>query len=97
MDQLLKSGKVKPTEKISQGTYRHLLHDNQYGEKGWIDLNVIEKDALGNAVGIRAEELYKQYFPEEYFKALREAQALAEQTGTKAQLKITRTQKNYQK
>jgi hypothetical protein len=34
MDELLRSGKVKESERISPGTYRHLLNNDAYGAQG---------------------------------------------------------------
>lgn len=53
-------------------TWLYKIENGKYGEAGDIDLNVIGETPEGLATGIRAEELYQQYFPDEYFKALRE-------------------------
>lgn len=91
MDKLLKEGKVKPSEMLTGDTYRHLLNNDAYGEQGWIDLNIIKKGNDGNATGFRAEELYKQYFPDEYFEALRTAAAESANKRTSTNVKIGRT------
>lgn len=91
MDKLLKEGKVKPSEMLTEDTYRHLLNNDAYGEQGWIDLNIIKKGNDGNAAGFRAEELYKQYFPDEYFEALRTAAAESANKRTSINVKIGRT------
>lgn len=58
-------------DKINPGTYTYRLKPQQFGEQGNIDLNVLEQTPEGMATGLRAEELYRQYFPDEYFLALR--------------------------
>ena len=41
------------------------------GRKQSVDINLLDQDPkTGNAIGIRAEELFKQYFPSEYNEAL---------------------------
>jgi hypothetical protein len=37
---------------------------------GKIDVNIIQQEPNGFATGERAEELFKQYFPDEYYEAL---------------------------
>lgn len=75
IDKLLASGMLKESDRINPGTYTYRLNPSQFGEQGNIDLNVLEQTPEGMATGIRAEELFRQYFPDDYFKALREFKA----------------------
>ena len=75
INKLLQSGMLKESDKINSGTYTYRLNPAQFGEQGNIDLNVLEQTPEGMATGIRAEELFRQYFPDDYFKALREFKA----------------------
>lgn len=76
LNDLLKRGILSEKDKINPGTYTYELKPQEFGEQGKIDLNVLEQTPEGFATGLRAEELYRQYFPDEYFQALREQQAL---------------------
>lgn len=75
LDDLIKKGMLSERDKINPGTYTYRLKPQQFGEQGNIDLNVLEQTPEGMATGLRAEELYRQYFPDEYFLALRQHQA----------------------
>lgn len=75
IDKLLANGMLKESDRINPGTYTYRLKPSEFGEQGNIDLNVLEQTPEGMATGIRAEELFRQYFPEDYFKALREFKA----------------------
>ena len=56
-------------------TYTLELENGKYGDSGKIDLNVLYADPnTGNAVGQRSLELFRQLFPDEYQKALLEAE-----------------------
>lgn len=72
IDKLLQRGVLSERDRINPGTYTYRHNPAQFGEQGNIDLNVLEQTPEGMATGIRAEELYRQYFPEEYFQALRD-------------------------
>lgn len=89
LDKLIKKGVLSEGDKVNPGTYRYKL--KQFGDKGDIDLNVLEQTPDGMATGIRAEELYKQYFPDEYFQALREFKARSENGDTSASIQISKT------
>lgn len=52
-------------------TWIHRIEGGKFGDSGDIDLNVIKADKNGFATGERAEELFRQYFPDEYMEALR--------------------------
>lgn len=75
LDDLISKGMLSESDKINPGTYTYRLKPQQFGEQGNIDLNVLEQTPEGMATGLRAEELYRQYFPDEYFLALRQHQA----------------------
>ena len=75
INKLLEKGILSESDRINPGTYTYRHNPSQFGEQGNIDLNVIEQTPEGMATGIRAEELYKQYFPDEYFQALRDFKA----------------------
>ena len=75
LDNLISKGMLSERDHINPGTYTYRLKPEQFGEQGNIDLNVLEQTPEGMATGIRAEELYRQYFPDEYFLALRQHQA----------------------
>lgn len=45
----------------------------EFGEQGVIDFNIIEETPSGNATGERANELYKQFHPDEYYESARRA------------------------
>lgn len=75
IDKLLASGMIRESDRINPGTYTYRLNPQQFGEQGNIDLNVLEQTPEGMATGVRAEELFRQYFPDEYFQALREFKA----------------------
>lgn len=72
IDKLLQRGVLSESDRSNPGTYTYKHNPDQFGEQGNIDLNVLEQTPDGMATGIRAEELYRQYFPEEYFQALRD-------------------------
>lgn len=72
-------------------TYTYRLNPREFGEQGNIDLNVIEQTPEGMAKGIRAEELYRQYFPDEYFNALREFKARQNNGEPHISLEINKT------
>ena len=72
IDKLLQKGVLSESDRINPGTYTYRHNPVQFGEQGNIDLNVLEQTPDGMATGIRAEELYRQYFPDEYFQALRD-------------------------
>jgi hypothetical protein len=44
-----------------------------FGEQGNIDFNIIEEGKDGKAVGDRAIEIFRQFFPDEFYKAEKEA------------------------
>lgn len=90
MDNLINSGKHN-FRQINQGTYTYQLDPQRFGEQGNIDLNVIEQTPEGMATGIRAEELYKQYFPDEYFQALRDFRSAKNRGEDVSSIKIGRT------
>lgn len=75
INKLLEKGILSESDRINPGTYTYRHNPSQFGEQGNIDLNVIEQTPEGMATGIRAEELYRQYFPDEYFQALRDFKA----------------------
>lgn len=75
LDKLIQKGMLSDRDKINPGTYTYRLNPSQFGEQGNIDLNVLEQTPNGMATGIRAEELFKQYFPDDYFQALRDFKA----------------------
>lgn len=51
-------------------TFRVDLFNGKFGHSGEIDFNIIKTDPkTGMAVGDNAEELFRQFFPEEYNKA----------------------------
>lgn len=75
LDDLISKGMLSERDRINPGTYTYRLKPDQFGEQGNIDLNVLEQTPEGMATGLRAEELYRQYFPDEYFLALRQHQA----------------------
>lgn len=75
LDDLISKGMLSERDRIDPGTYTYRLKPEQFGEQGNIDLNVIEQTPEGMATGFMAEELYRQYFPDEYFLALRRHQA----------------------
>lgn len=75
LDDLISKGMLSERDQINPGTYTYRLKPEQFGEQGNIDLNVLEQTSEGMATGLRAEELYRQYFPDEYFLALRQHQA----------------------
>ena len=72
LDKLLQRGILSESDRINPGTYTYRHNPAQFGEQGNIDLNVIEQTPEGMATGVRAEELYRQYFPDDYFQALRD-------------------------
>ena len=73
-------------------TYVVKLDNGRYGKAGDVDLNILYTDPkTGKAIGTRSMEIFKQLFPDEYQKALAEADR------TKTSVQITKTQKNYQK
>lgn len=45
---------------------------------GKIDVNIIQQEPNGFATGERAEELFKQYFPDEYYEALLQSKVSGE-------------------
>lgn len=56
-------------------TYTLELENGKYEDSGKIDLNVLYADPnTGNAIGQRSLELFRQLFPDEYQKALLEAE-----------------------
>ena len=67
-NQVRKKVKSKNISDIRSGnTYRVDLFDGKFGHSGEIDFNIIKTDPnTGMAVGENAEELYRQFFPEEY-------------------------------
>lgn len=67
-NQVRKKVKSKNVSDIRSGnTYRVDLFDGKFGHSGEIDFNIIKTDPnTGMAVGENAEELYRQFFPEEY-------------------------------
>ena len=75
LDDLISKGMLSEKDRINPGTYTYKLKPKQFGKQGNIDLNVLEQTPEGMATGLRAEELYRQYFPDEYFLALRRHQA----------------------
>lgn len=62
------------------------------GDSRYIDLNVIYTDKDGMAMGSRAEELFRQYFPEEYKQAVLEGGVKAGLTNPMS-VKINKTPK----
>lgn len=72
INKLLQRGILEESDRINPGTYTYRLNPSQFGEQGNIDLNVIEQTPEGMATGVRAEELFRQYFPDDYFNVLRD-------------------------
>ncbi|HMT03648.1 MAG TPA: hypothetical protein PKD00_10185, partial [Burkholderiales bacterium] len=50
----------------------HII-DRKLGEAGKIDVNIIDNDVDGFAEGFQAVQLFRQFFPDEYYKASQEA------------------------
>ena len=68
------------------GAYRNgpaIAHtiDSKFGESGKIDVNIIESDAYGMGEGELATELFRQFFPDDFYKANQEAIKLALKEG----------------
>lgn len=50
----------------------HSIGEN-FGEQGNIDFNIIEETKNGKATGKRATEIFRQFFPDEFYKAEQKA------------------------
>ncbi len=91
IDKLLEKGILSESDIINPGTYTYRHNPAQFGEQGNIDLNVLEQTPEGMATGIRAEELYRQYFPDEYFQALRDFKARQSNNDVDQAFRINKT------
>lgn len=70
-DQVLSKIDKNSIQDIRDGnTYRVDLFNGKFGHSGEVDFNIIKTDPnTGLAVGQNAEELFRQFFPDEYRKA----------------------------
>lgn len=75
-DALNRSGRLSGKQGINsnEDTFVYTINKN-WGDLGNIDLNIIRQGKDGYATGFRAEELFRQYFPDDYYKAIRESWA----------------------
>lgn len=81
------SGKYR-IDQTSSDTYKVYIADpNKYGDEVGIDINVLRANKSGNITGMRALELYRQLFPQEY--SIATAKAIVNKSDISNYIRIT--------